>query len=263
MASRETVRRLVLCVACGAALTLGADFLIRRGCPEFGSQFRFRPGITSAKPYVLAGWPTDSSGLAFSSWAWSSTDAIGRPGLAGVLNGPTTPPAPLSLADAEGRFHAPAFTDGVASGGLWDDPQVRATAVGVPLRTSVSEWATGFWSYRARRVAWVGGDLAVCVWDASRVGSGSLAQAGIRRRWVFVGGGIGNIALFSGVLYSFVLLAAAWRGRWRERRGLCRACGYDLRGLGSLNGAAWLCPECGRTVGAGPRARAITPGPRA
>lgn len=46
---------------------------------------------------------------------------------------------------------------------------------------------------------------------------------------------------FYGAAWWLVFVTPGWvRRRWRSRRGGCRRCGYDLRGL---NGA--VCPECG------------------
>jgi hypothetical protein len=50
-----------------------------------------------------------------------------------------------------------------------------------------------------------------------------------------------------------MMLIGAWRRRRRERSGLCRTCGYALRGLP----AGSPCPECGTSV---PSRGLVTPG---
>ncbi len=49
----------------------------------------------------------------------------------------------------------------------------------------------------------------------------------------------GNIVVFTGLLMALELGLYPLLGRWRERRGYCAACAYDLRGLRT-------CPECGK-----------------
>ena len=54
-----------------------------------------------------------------------------------------------------------------------------------------------------------------------------------------------------------IMLIAAWRRRRRRQRGLCLACGYDLRG-----GSHERCPECGiapAEPSATPVAASLTP----
>lgn len=78
------------------------------------------------------------------------------------------------------------------------------------------------------------------------------------------GGGWGEtvvlpwLPLWAGIVGDTLFYGGAWSGAWtlvvwrrrrrRERRGMCRACGYDLRGLS----AGGVCPECGRPAVASP-----------
>jgi len=48
------------------------------------------------------------------------------------------------------------------------------------------------------------------------------------------------VLLFAG-LTTWTSIVPLWRRRRRRKRGLCLACGYDLRGAPSAT-----CPECGR-----------------
>lgn len=43
------------------------------------------------------------------------------------------------------------------------------------------------------------------------------------------------------VMFALLTIAARLRNLWRELRGRCRGCGYDLRGVDHQ-----VCPECGR-----------------
>jgi len=52
-----------------------------------------------------------------------------------------------------------------------------------------------------------------------------------------------NALIYALCLVALSVFLRDLRGRLRRRRGLCRACGYDLRGA-----AHEQCPECGRSV---------------
>lgn len=77
------------------------------------------------------------------------------------------------------------------------------------------------------------------------------------------------LPLWTGIVGDTLFYGAAWSGAWtlvvwrrrqrRERRGMCRACGYDLRGLA----AGVVCPECGRAATVSPAAVADEPAAQA
>jgi hypothetical protein len=76
-------------------------------------------------------------------------------------------------------------------------------------------WQRGLKTYQfPTRILWWGMLLNTLIWSAAAFVVWRLVRAARRR-----------------------LRARAWR-----RRGLCRGCGYDLRGLGP----GGVCPECGR-----------------
>ena len=73
----------------------------------------------------------------------------------------------------------------------------------------------------------------------------SASGAGYESGWM-LSFPVGYLLLLPGVLWLLVALRRALRTynlRFRHRRGLCLACGYDLRGNESGN-----CPECGTEV---------------
>lgn len=49
----------------------------------------------------------------------------------------------------------------------------------------------------------------------------------------------GNIVVFTGLLMALEFGLYPLLGKWRERRGYCAACAYEMRGLRT-------CPECGK-----------------
>jgi hypothetical protein len=52
-----------------------------------------------------------------------------------------------------------------------------------------------------------------------------------------------NTIFYAAILWGMFALPLALRRRRRVKRGLCPACGYDLRGSASQN-----CPECGAAI---------------
>ncbi len=58
-----------------------------------------------------------------------------------------------------------------------------------------------------------------------------------------------NTVLYAAILWVLFAAPFALRRRLRIKRGLCPACGYDLRGRGRAPGNSTdLCPECGKPV---------------
>lgn len=70
--------------------------------------------------------------------------------------------------------------------------------------------------------------------SAVPIGRGHFVPYGVN--WL---GLAGNIVVFTGLLLALERGLYPLLGRWRERRGYCAACAYDLRGLRT-------CPECGK-----------------
>ncbi len=56
-----------------------------------------------------------------------------------------------------------------------------------------------------------------------------------------------NTVFYAVVLWLLLAAPFALRRRLRRKRGLCPACGYDLRGRGSPSQSN-VCPECGKPV---------------
>jgi hypothetical protein len=86
-------------------------------------------------------------------------------------------------------------------------------------------------------------------WYTGRRAVGPLdtdaTPAGTIRRWAAVVAPHSHLLLVTGA-YPAWWAAKTWRRRRRDRVGLCRACGYDLRATPGR------CPECGTAASAHP-----------
>ncbi len=122
----------------------------------------------------------------------------------------------------------------------WSDPFVdRWVALGAP----VSALRAG-WPMRSMGAVWVD-DSSL---NPSHVGAVRFHRDGathfdiLALRPIWPGFAI-NTTFYAGILWLLIPGPFALRRLIRQRRGLCPACGYDLR-----HGEHEACPECGVTA---------------
>jgi hypothetical protein len=116
--------------------------------------------------------------------------------------------------------------------------QVRVFDAGWPMLALQGEWRWG-----NSQVMTPGFHNAVGRYRVVRSGIEKGSEADMFPLWPLWPGFAINTVFYAAVLWLLFAAPFALR-KWRRiRRGLCRKCGYDLRG-----GHSATCPECGATV---------------
>lgn len=174
-------------------------------------------GATALERYVAPGLVSDAIAYALPPW-WSDA---------------RTPPDAADL-EAQDRTRGDRMITEIAYG--WPMPALR-------YRYTWSTHPVGF-SGRLRYFESMSGGLFITPPTPGDVSSRWRQEIHALPYRPIVAGMALNAALYGTILLGAVSTARAVRSHRRRRRGLCGACGYDLRGLVPDVGGL-CCPECG------------------